>query len=323
MAISVSNSKESFLAFFEKNEDLPLFLKPWYLDACFKDEWEPVLVYKKTQLIGASAIPKSHNRKFFRVAKNKVLFPYLAVWTHSIPNQTYHSLGSREHEVLGVLASHLDSNFDRVNFRLYHDLSNWLPFYWKGFTESSVYTYIVKSSAEKDDFRKAYSASTRQTIKKGLQQGIYVEHSKELSILKEQVLMTFEKKGVSFQADFDYVYRVVNESFKNNSADLLLGKSAEGVVHCAVLIIKDDKMSYYMLGGSNPEMRSSGAVSVVMDYAIESSLKEGLHFNFEGSMLEGVSEFFRSFGATRHTCHKVVKNNSLVFKLRDALQLLR
>lgn len=68
-------------------------------------------------------------------------------------------------------------------------------------------------------------------------------------------------------------------------------------MHAAAYIIWDENSAYYLMGGGNPELRTSGATSLVMWEAIKFASDVTKHFDFEGSMLEPVERFFRAFGA--------------------------
>lgn len=62
-----------------------------------------------------------------------------------------------------------------------------------------------------------------------------------------------------------------------------------------------------MLGESNANYRSGGAQSLVIWKAINFASKVSKAFDFEGSNVEEIENFFRQFGGTRVTNYYVIK----------------
>ena len=67
----------------------------------------------------------------------------------------------------------------------------------------------------------------------------------------------------------------------------------------AAIIFWNPDSAYYLMGGRNPKLRSSGATSLCMWEAIQFSASVTKSFDFEGSMNEPVERFFRAFGAVQ------------------------
>lgn len=80
----------------------------------------------------------------------------------------------------------------------------------------------------------------------------------------------------------------------------VLACSREGESIGAVWIAWDEKRAYYLIGGYEHSAKSNKAVSLALWRAIEfTSKKLGLpEFDFEGSAIPAVEQFFRKFGGT-------------------------
>ena len=87
-------------------------------------------------------------------------------------------------------------------------------------------------------------------------------------------------------------------------------------VHAASYIAWDDDCAYYLMGGANPTLRSSGAQSLVAWESIRYAATAAKMFDFEGSMIEPIERFFRAFGAEQTPYYVAVKAHPL---LRGAL----
>ena len=70
-------------------------------------------------------------------------------------------------------------------------------------------------------------------------------------------------------------------------------------MHAAIYLVFDARSAYYLISGSDPELRNSGALSLLVHEAIAFSASKSARFDFEGSMLEPVERFFRKFGASQ------------------------
>jgi hypothetical protein len=61
-------------------------------------------------------------------------------------------------------------------------------------------------------------------------------------------------------------------------------------------LVGDRRTTYYLMGGGDPQLRTSGAGSLLMWEAIRRARAVSQVFDFEGSMLRPVERFFRAFG---------------------------
>jgi hypothetical protein len=68
-------------------------------------------------------------------------------------------------------------------------------------------------------------------------------------------------------------------------------------VHAVSYVVADEHAAFYLIGGGDPELRTSGASSLLMWESILRARAVTDVFDFEGSMLRPVERFFRSFGS--------------------------
>jgi hypothetical protein len=62
------------------------------------------------------------------------------------------------------------------------------------------------------------------------------------------------------------------------------------------LFVWDQERVYYLVGGNDPDLRSTGGSSLVLWDGIRLAGSLGLRFDFEGSMIKPIEKFFRGFG---------------------------
>ena len=79
------------------------------------------------------------------------------------------------------------------------------------------------------------------------------------------------------------------------------------------------------MGGADPELRNSGATSLLMWEAIQFAATVTKKFDFEGSMIESVERFVRAFGARQIPYFQITRMSrrmKLLMTGRDALKAL-
>jgi len=82
-------------------------------------------------------------------------------------------------------------------------------------------------------------------------------------------------------------------------------------------LIFKKKTIYYMFGGSNPKFRNSQSLSLLMWNAIQLGISQNKSFDFEGSMIQPIENFFRSFGANQVPYFELIKLNHWTSKLKN------
>jgi hypothetical protein len=78
---------------------------------------------------------------------------------------------------------------------------------------------------------------------------------------------------------------------------MFFAEDSEGRIHAALYIVMGAGYAYYLLGGADPQFRSSGAQNLLLWEAIGFASEMGLRFDFEGSVIEPIERVFRAFGA--------------------------
>ena len=66
---------------------------------------------------------------------------------------------------------------------------------------------------------------------------------------------------------------------------IFIAVDKNGIAHAGAYIVWDENSAYYLLAGSDPKFRNSGAMSFCLWEAIKFSSNVTKEFNFEGSMI--------------------------------------
>ena len=212
----------------------------------------------------------------------------------------------------------------RVFLQHFHyTFTDWLPFYWAGYTQSTRYTYLLESIHEEGLLWEQMSASMRRNIQKArdkhrltVRKGIPID-----AFLRMQAL-TFARQGLRLKQDVNALRRLIKVSQERKQGDLWGAYDTAGQLHAAAFVVWQTQSAYYIAGGGDPALRDSGAHSLVLWEAIRYVSTFTDRFDFEGSMLPGVERFFREFGA-RQTPYFAITKGKLSLLDRARIKLNR
>ncbi|MFD0621041.1 hypothetical protein ACFQZR_26730 [Paenibacillus sp. GCM10027629] len=120
-------------------EMMPLSYAPWLLDAVCGDHWEVVCVVEQGE-IKAFLIFRSMKKRFTTLESILPNFGESPLWICSLEGWSDQEKVSKELEWLDLLIESLP-NYDHLCIPLPSNLLNWLPFYWQGFEQKTMYSF--------------------------------------------------------------------------------------------------------------------------------------------------------------------------------------
>lgn len=303
----------------ETEPTIPLFCQAWWLDAVAGESWDVVLVTKGEQVIGALPFVK-RKRWFFTLLTQPKLTQALGPWVR--PSQkAYPKKLAFEKEVLISLADQL-AEYDFYGQNWHCSLTNWLPFYWRGFDQTTRYTYRLELSLGVEKLWSGLQENIRREIRKAKNRyniEVRVANLEEFLKLNK---MVFERQKMSISYSDELVARLDAAAYSRDARDCLVAVDSEGKLHAGVYVVRGGNTAYYLMGGSDSERRSSGAMSLVLWEAICRQPSGVEIFDFEGSMIEPIERFFRAFGARQTPYFYVSRNGSLLLRVFKAIRSL-
>lgn len=299
---------------------VPLFSQAWWLDATAGPEnWGAALVTNGEEVMASMpyVIRKRHGLTYL---DHPPLTQTLGPWFRNVEGKPAQRL-ARQKDWMESLIEQLP-RFDRFAQNWPWQQTNWLPFYWKRFQQTTRYTYILSDLSDPDSLWNGLQENIRREIKKARNRfNLRVREDLTIDDLLTLNKMTFNRQGMELPYSDDFVRRLDEACVRRNARRLLVAEDAEGRHHAGVYVVWDANAAYYLIGGGDPDLRNSGATSLCMWEAIRFAATVTRTFDFEGSMLEPVERFFRAFGATQTPYFAVSKTPSRVLKtvafLRD------
>jgi hypothetical protein len=140
----------------------------------------------------------------------------------------------------------------------------------------------------------------RRDIRRAEKLGVVVDDELPLDRFIDLNRKTFARQGREPLADEATIRRVDAACVANSGRRIFTGTGPDGAVHAAVYVAWWRDTAYFLMAGSEPDLRDSGAQILALWKAISFASTVVRRFDFEGSMLPQVERVFRGFGATQH-----------------------
>lgn len=141
-----------------------------------------------------------------------------------------------------------------------------------------------------------FKTNAKRHIKKAKEKYIF-EYSKDIDSLVELYKSNSFLKFKQPLSNLSVLKKSMEAYLRNEKGYLVVG-TIENSVKAAAFFIEDKDTSYYLIGDAFDEDKKNGAIYGLINYAIEKSILEGKKiFDFGGSNVKTVAEFYKKFGA--------------------------
>ena len=242
-----------------------------------------------------------------------IIQPLLAqtngIWVNYPEGQTENERLSYEKKIYNDIISQLDRF--KLAFFLQHfhfSFTNWLPFYWRGFSQTTRYTYRIPDISDLNKVFSAFSDANKRHIRKAEKEGLEV--SFELSPEKFHEYKTLSLKGKKNECPEELFLSCCNAAISRDKGTIIAIKDPSGNFHAGAFIVWDEYSAYYLIPFTNPDFRSSGASSFVVWEALKFLSGKTESFDFEGSMIESVENAYRHFGSIQTPYFQLKRSSS-------------
>jgi len=315
---TIMTTKEKYREFCKKEKNIPIFSKDWWLDSvCGFDNWDVVLIEKGGNIF--ATMPYVLTKRLTMVSIHQpTLTQTMGIYFKYPVKQKYYKKLSFEKEMIENILKKVP-RFGRFTQSFDYTHTNLLPFYWAGFDIKVNYTYVIENITI-EDLEKNLETDIRRRRRKAFDVGVEVYESKDIKKFYELNKMTFTRQGCEMPYDFEFIKKLYNNCKKNNACKMFFAKDRDGAVIAGNFLIYDESTVYYLMGGIDPDKRDLGGMDVVQYESIKFALESDRKFDFEGSMIESIEKYFRSFGAIQKPYFNVSKTNSKLLKIRQLIK---
>jgi len=288
-------SKDVYRTICKNEATIPVFSQDWWLDAACGNDWDVLLYEKNGRVLAAMPL--------FIPVTGVISMPNysqtMGVWfANEAADAKYVSqLANRQ----AICKHFIEQLTPYRSFLQYfsHAFTDWLPFYWAGFSQTTRYSYILHGIKDSQKILSEMSRQTRRNINTAKEMAIRVSHDISISDFLKIQALTFERQQTKNKQSETILRRLIEAAQRRGQGALFGGYDEAGNLHAVAFIVWQESSAYYIAGGGDPQFRHSGAHSLTLWEAIQYVSQFTDTFDFEGSMLPGIERFFREFGAVQ------------------------
>ena len=199
---------------------------------------------------------------------------------------------------LKKFSSYITYNFNFDN----KDLLSSIPF-----TEHTNLILTLADSVE--NIQDKYAKSLQRNLQKAINNGVTItegNHSESIIWYKK-----YQGNKIAHIGIVDYEH--LNELLALlNSKNQLICKNAlnkKGEIIATIVCLKDASRIYNLLPSSSREGKEISAMHMLLDTIISENAQSNYIFDFEGSDIKGVQQFYLQYGATLQPYYRIHQNN--------------
>lgn len=307
MMNNVSSERKEQYERFCRTAQVPLYSKPWWLDAvCEPDNWD-VWLYENNGVVVA-AMPyyfeDRQGRKYITKApltqNNGIVFAYP-------PNSKLVAKSIFEEKVIDAACSYIESlQLDVYEQQYQTTFVNCLPFLWNGYKPNVRYTYIIENTTDLDAVWNDIASKKRSIVKKGQKNSVFSTKINIEEFYKEHEKI-YAKQGLPCPFSFALWKRVADACLAHNAGQISCRRAGDGNVAAVSFVAWDERFVYKLMGGPMPEYAKLDAYSALTWDEIILAHRLGLMYDFEGSVIKRISKSFREYGAVPKPYYRIRK----------------
>jgi hypothetical protein len=298
--------------FVDQSPQGAVFCYSWWLEAITKSNFKILAIIENDKIV--AGIPLALD------SQNKINIPpltrTLGVLYKKQEYQSKRKQTSTERKWLSELLKHMPlDNF--VQMCMHHNFTDWLPFRWNGFMQTTRYTYIINYESRRvDDLWNNLEQENRRIIKRANENGIRIEITDDFDLIYQYQSLSYERQGFKFRIPYNDLKLLDDAIKKRGNRVIFKAIDKTNQVHTVIYIAFNKKSAYGLLGGSDAKFRNLGGHTLVIWEAVKYFSDKVEYFNFGGSDIERIEAHIRGFGGTL-TPYFHIYNEKLMWKRND------
>lgn len=312
-------NKERYTEWVAKQEYVPLFMQPWWMDAvCAGKQWDVLLAEDETgEIIGAMPY----------LLRKRAWFKYIVM-----PQQTQiggiwvTSEATADKWKTAEVCRIIKEQMDQMGLAYYYQ--QYLPgslcvdaMRGLGFKTKERVTYRVEDLSDLDALLASFSKNKKRQLQKAL--SLHIERGMEIEDFYRfhSHCLASRKRKISYSREFLLVLE--RKAKRLGQCEILSVCNADGQVYAAAFLVWDKHYMYYLIPAYDPAFGDSGAGALLVLEAMKLAREKQVRFDFEGSMERGTAKHYKQFGSTPTTYYSVEKYYKPIFRLAIWAQKLR
>jgi hypothetical protein len=273
-----------------------LFCHTWWLDAVAPGRYQILTVERGGAIQAAWPVVVSQEAAGPRVGMPELTQKLGILFAPS--DAKYAERLSDEHRLIEQLIGRLPEGC-AVDQNFHERFTNWLPFYWKGFSQTTRYTYLIENLGDLDGVWANLRTNARRVIRKAMKEGVRLKETDDLECFYNIHMKTFQRQGMENPYSLHLLARIDSAVGKHAGRKAFVAEDSAGRPHACEYLVYDERCAISLLRGADPALRGSGASALLEWEAVQFASTVSKVFDFEGSMIQGVEVYLRDFGAVQ------------------------
>ncbi len=306
--ICKGSDKQKFIDFCEKNDNIPIFHEPWWMDViCGSDNWETYLVGNGND-IKASFVYEIGQTDKGKTIHRSLLTQNSGLWISYPQGQGIISKQKYEEKIADEICDHIESlGLSRYDQQYNYAYNNFMPFFWRYYSGQVKYTYVIDDTSDMEMVRSQYDSKLKNQLRKA-QKEIEVATIDDLEEFYRVNKLTFDRQGIEIPYSYEKFKDIYEACRQRDRVKLLAAKDPSGRVHSVAMLVWDRGSVYFLLNGTDPDLKQHQANLLLIDKSVEVAHDLGLKFDFEGSVIRAVNHCFREFAGTPMPYFRITKD---------------
>lgn len=279
-----------------------IFEERWWIECVAPKCFNEIIIKEGDEIIARWAYAKKNNKIFM-----PKITQTMGYWISEkkIKDDKNKNI---EKEIINKLIGKLP----KTQIKLALDPKNtyFLPFIWKNFIIKPCITYRFEDISNIDAIFNNFSNIVKKNIKSAKNK-VSIKEIDDIAPLFTLLEETFKLQKRKSPFPKEFIEKIYSEAKKHNAAKLIYAIDSENNFHSGTFFLYDKQVTYYLISASNPKFRNSGANSLLIWEGLKFASTVSEKFDFEGSMIEGIENFIRQFGAKETIYYEIRKLNLL------------
>lgn len=294
----LTESKQKYQTFL-KDHFVPIFYKPWYLDAVSDSTWDVVIYSDNGKVLGVWVY--MIKKKF---GLTYILHPQLCPYMGPLFFDTTDVKKVYDAMIAKLPKHHLiiqDFHFSSSVIEFSEGLS------------SNKYTYIISNDDNLDILESKMSSNRRRRIRKAGREFTY-EEVDDIGEFQDFLDESFTNRGIRNPYSGVKMKDLDDALVKRNARKIIKSTDAHGKILAMQYLLIDEEWVYNLANGVRTDYRHD-ALSYILWTEIKLANESNKSFDFEGSVIPGVEAFFKLFNGTKTSYHSMYKSKNAIVDL--------
>lgn len=291
----MSKSKQDYISQVTSDPNIPVFYQPWWLDILAgEDGWDAAVSYENNRITGIW--PYTIIRRWgLKTSGPLPLTPYLSPYFYHPKNQ--HKITARS-SFLEKSLIEMITQIKKEKFKLFSQYT--APnFYsgpvlqWHNFSQKAISRFVIHNLNDQATVFQNFKYNTRHTIKKFDESGVIREdfNPKKLYTL---ITASFNRRQQAPGYSQSAFIKLTEQLKSKGDIKIYFADNKQSKNIAGILVLISQGRAYLLSTGMSE--KQNGAVTALIWHGIQVAGEKVNTFDFCGSMVPGIYQFFRGFG---------------------------